>query len=103
MHVDAPTVSSEDPPAVLLVPGASTTLSCVFTGLPTPSVTWHYQNMPVDTHRFTVDTRDNRSELTLSEQIRQREGVYRCTVTNSEGNSSIQFSAQSKLETYTIL
>ena len=92
---DAPSVSSEDSPAVLLVPGTSTTLSCVSTGVPPPTVTWHYQDMPVDTDTLTVVASGNRSELTLP-GIDQREGVYRCTASNSEGSSSLEITARSE-------
>ena len=75
-----------------LMPGESVTLSCGFTGLPLPNITWSHDSGQVG----GMVTTGNRSELTVQEVTRERGGVYRCTATNSEGNSLLEFTVQSK-------
>ena len=71
-----------------VMPGASLTLSCGFTGNPLPTITWGPQGGGV------VNTANNRSVLTVQDVRRGNGGVHRCTATNTEGNSSSDFTVE---------
>ena len=101
MHVpaDVPTVTSQDPPTVQLVSGDSITLSCEFTGVPPPALTWTHNGIPLvltEREGVAIDNDGYRSELT---EQRARGGVYRCTAINTVGNDSLQFIVNSEFNT----
>ena len=75
------------------------TLSCGFTGLPVPNLTWTRNGDPTIRGVATTVTTGNRSELTVQEVTHEqdRDGVYRCTANNTIGRVSlVDFTVQGK-------
>ena len=75
------------------------TLSCGFTGLPVPNITWTRNGDPNIRGVATTVTTGNRSELTVREVTHEqdRDGVYRCTANNMIGRVSlVDFTVQGK-------
>ena len=75
------------------------TLSCGFTGLPVPNITWTRNGDPNIRGVATTVTTGNRSELTVQEVTHEqdRDGVYRCTANNMIGRVSlVDFTVQGK-------
>ena len=93
---DGANVTSEDSHLVQLHPTNNIVLSCVFTGVPLPTVTWYHNGSPHQHGRdgVTITTTNNSSELTVVRSGGQREGVYTCTATNTLGTSSLEFTVE---------
>ena len=75
------------------------TLSCGFTGLPVPNITWTRNGDPNIRGVATTVTTGNRSKLTVQEVTHEqdRDGVYRCTANNMIRRVSlVDFTVQGK-------
>ena len=81
-----------------VLPRTNVTLSCGFTGLPVPNITWTRNGDPNIRGVATTVTTGNRSELTVQEVTHEqdRDGVYRCTANNMVGVSLVDFTVQGK-------
>lgn len=91
-------MTARQPTLVHLLPGSSITFSCYFMGLPPPAVSWEHNGVAaIAGDGVGIVTGANSSELTVDEGTEERGGVYRCSVTNIAGNSSIDFTLLSKL------
>ncbi len=92
-----PTVTSEQPTLVRLLPGSNFTFSCQYTGLPSPIVVWEHNSAAISVGGGVgIVTGANSSKLTVIEGTEERGGVYRCKATNSIGTSSVEFTVLSK-------
>ena len=88
---DPPTATPEGPTLVKVLPRTNVTLSCGFTGLPVPNITWTRNGDPNIRGVATTVTTGNRSQLTVQEVTHEqdRDGVYRCTASNMIGRVSL--------------
>ena len=96
---DPPTATPEVPTLVKVLPRTNVILSCGFTGLPVPNITWTRKGDPTIRGVATTVTTGNRSELTVQEVTHEqdRDGVYRCTANNMIGRVSlVDFTVQGK-------
>ena len=78
-----------------VLPRTNVTLSCGFTGVPVPNITWTQNGDPIIRGVATTVTTGNRSELTVQEVTHEqdRDGVYRCTANMV---SSVDFTVEGK-------
>ena len=93
---DPPTATPEGPTLVKVLPRTNVTLSCGFTGVPVPNITWTWNGDP---NIRGVATTVNRSELTVREVTHEqdRDGAYRCTANNMIARVSVvDFTVQGK-------
>ena len=96
-HTDSPDVTSQNPTSVQALPGTNVTLSCDFTGVPSPDVTWSHDGVVTAPGQgVAIVTRGNRSEFTVQGVTGERGGVYRCSVSNSIGSGSFNFTVESE-------
>ncbi|XP_026855516.2 uncharacterized protein igsf9b [Electrophorus electricus] len=84
LSIAAPPVFLRTPPAFLeVLLGESLTLSCGAHGSPMPTVTWRKDGGKVESHdKIQVVN----ASLCLTGVTREMAGVYKCHVSNSEGN-----------------
>ena len=97
--IDPPTATPEGPTLVKALTRTNVTLSCGFTGLPVPNITWTRNGDPNIRGVATTITTGNRSKLTVQEVTHEqdRDGVYRCTANNTIGRVSlVDFTVQGK-------
>uniref|UniRef100_A0A8C5CCT7 Immunoglobulin superfamily, member 9b n=1 Tax=Gadus morhua TaxID=8049 RepID=A0A8C5CCT7_GADMO len=87
LSITAPPVFIKTPPAyVEVLLGDSLTLSCGAHGNPRPTVVWHKDETPIVRHeKIKVGVVLNGS-LSLITATRDTTGVYKCHVSNTEGN-----------------
>ncbi|KAG7490655.1 turtle-like A-like isoform X1 [Solea senegalensis] len=84
LSITAPPVFIKKPPAfVEVLLGDSLTLSCGAHGNPRPTVVWHKDDNPVQKH---PKIKVLNGTLSLAAVTRNISGVYKCYVSNSEGN-----------------
>ncbi len=88
-------MTSEDSSTVKVFPASILTLSCVFNGVPTPSILWIYNNST--SLGSGVVTNGNMSELTVPPgSTEERGGEYMCMANNSLGNDLLAYHVQSE-------
>ncbi|XP_054628889.1 protein turtle homolog A isoform X1 [Dunckerocampus dactyliophorus] len=84
LSITAPPVFIKTPPTfVEVLLGDSLTLSCGAHGNPRPTVVWHKDESPVEKHE---KIKVLNGSLSLASVTRNISGVYKCHVSNSEGN-----------------
>ncbi|XP_034152549.1 protein turtle homolog A isoform X3 [Esox lucius] len=84
LSITAPPVFIKTPPTfVEVLQGNSLTLSCGAHGNPRPTVTWHKDETPIEKHEKMVVLNGT---LSLARVTRETSGMYKCHVSNSEGN-----------------
>ncbi|XP_061674243.1 protein turtle homolog A isoform X2 [Syngnathoides biaculeatus] len=84
LSITAPPVFIRTPPTfVEVLLGDSLTLSCGAHGNPRPTVVWHKDESPIDKHE---KIKVLNGTLSLASATRSVSGVYKCHVSNSEGN-----------------
>ncbi|XP_071338565.1 uncharacterized protein igsf9b isoform X2 [Trachinotus anak] len=86
LSITAPPVFIKKPPTfVEVLLGDSLTLSCGAHGNPRPTVVWHKDESPIEKHE---KIKVLNGTLSLASVTRNISGVYKCHVSNSEGNLS---------------
>uniref|UniRef100_A0A3B4B9M1 Ig-like domain-containing protein n=1 Tax=Periophthalmus magnuspinnatus TaxID=409849 RepID=A0A3B4B9M1_9GOBI len=84
LSITAPPVFIKTPPTfVEVLLGDSLTLSCGAHGNPRPTVAWHKDENPIEKHE---KIKVLNGSLSLASVTRNISGVYKCHVSNSEGN-----------------
>ncbi|XP_071390323.1 protein turtle homolog A [Centroberyx affinis] len=84
LSITAPPVFIKTPPTfVEVLLGDSLTLSCGAHGNPRPTVVWHKDESPIERHE---KIKVLNGTLSLATATRNISGVYKCHVSNSEGN-----------------
>uniref|UniRef100_A0A3Q2YVU0 Protein turtle homolog A-like n=1 Tax=Hippocampus comes TaxID=109280 RepID=A0A3Q2YVU0_HIPCM len=84
LSITAPPVFIKMPPTfVEVLLGDSLTLSCGAHGNPRPTVVWHKDESPIEKHE---KIKVHNGTLSLTSATRSISGVYKCHVSNSEGN-----------------
>ncbi|KAM8866730.1 uncharacterized protein igsf9b isoform 1-T4 [Synchiropus picturatus] len=84
LSITAPPVFIKKPPTfVEVLLGESLTLSCGAHGNPRPTVVWHKDETPIEKHE---KIKVLNGTLSLASITRNVSGVYKCHVSNSEGN-----------------
>ncbi|XP_076025359.1 uncharacterized protein igsf9b isoform X2 [Genypterus blacodes] len=84
LSITAPPVFIKTPPTfVEVLLGDSLTLSCGAHGNPRPTVVWHKDESPIEKHERIKLLNGT---LSLDSITRNTSGVYKCHVSNSEGN-----------------
>lgn len=84
LSITAPPVFIKPPPTfVEVLLGDSLTLSCGAHGNPRPTVVWHKDESPIEKHE---KIKVLNGTLSLASVTRNISGVYKCHVSNSEGN-----------------
>ncbi|XP_047448248.1 protein turtle homolog A isoform X2 [Mugil cephalus] len=84
LSITAPPVFIKTPPTfVEVLLGDSLTLSCGAHGNPRPTVVWHKDESPIEKHE---KIKVLNGTLSLASVTRNISGVYKCHVSNSEGN-----------------
>uniref|UniRef100_A0A669DLX8 Protein turtle homolog A n=1 Tax=Oreochromis niloticus TaxID=8128 RepID=A0A669DLX8_ORENI len=84
LSITAPPVFIKTPPTfVEVLLGDSLTLSCGAHGNPRPTVVWHKDESPIEKHE---KIKVLNGSLSLASVTRNISGVYKCHVSNSEGN-----------------
>ncbi|XP_061762751.1 protein turtle homolog A isoform X1 [Nerophis ophidion] len=84
LSITAPPVFIKRPPTfVEVLLGDSLTLSCGAHGNPRPTVVWHKDESPIEKHE---KIKVYNGSLSLASVTRNISGVYKCHVSNSEGN-----------------
>ncbi|XP_068506181.1 uncharacterized protein igsf9b isoform X2 [Syngnathus scovelli] len=84
LSITAPPVFIKTPPTfVEVLLGDSLTLSCGAHGNPRPTVVWHKDESPIEKHE---KIKVLNGTLSLTSATRNTSGVYKCHVSNSEGN-----------------
>ncbi|XP_055018031.1 protein turtle homolog A isoform X1 [Boleophthalmus pectinirostris] len=84
LSITAPPVFIKTPPTfVEVLLGDSLTLSCGAHGNPRPTVVWHKDENPIEKHE---KIKVLNGSLSLASVTRNISGVYKCHVSNSEGN-----------------
>ncbi|XP_022059929.2 protein turtle homolog A isoform X1 [Acanthochromis polyacanthus] len=84
LSITAPPVFIKTPPTfVEVLLGDSLTLSCGAHGNPRPTVVWHKDESPVEKHE---KIKVLNGTLSLASVTRNISGVYKCHVSNTEGN-----------------
>ncbi|CAL8347234.1 unnamed protein product [Lota lota] len=84
LSITAPPVFIKTPPAyVEVLLGDPLTLSCGAHGNPRPTVVWHKDETPVEKHQKIKVLNGSLSLITAT---RDTTGVYKCHVSNTEGN-----------------
>ncbi|KAK0155915.1 Protein turtle A [Merluccius polli] len=84
LSITAPPVFIKTPPSyVEVLLGDSLTLSCGAHGNPRPTVVWHKDETPIEKHE---KIKVLNGSLSLTTATRDTAGVYKCHVSNSEGN-----------------
>ncbi|XP_061586834.1 protein turtle homolog A isoform X2 [Cololabis saira] len=84
LSITAPPVFIKTPPTfVEVLLGESLTLSCGAHGNPRPTIVWHKDESPIEKHE---KIKVLNGSLSLASVTRNISGVYKCHVSNSEGN-----------------
>ncbi|KAK5606801.1 hypothetical protein CRENBAI_015566 [Crenichthys baileyi] len=84
LSITAPPVFIKTPPTfVEVLLGDSLTLSCGAHGNPRPTIVWHKDESPIEKHE---KIKVLNGTLSLATVTRNVSGVYKCHVSNSEGN-----------------
>ncbi|XP_028313060.1 protein turtle homolog A isoform X2 [Gouania willdenowi] len=84
LSITAPPVFIKTPPTfVEVLLGESLTLSCGAHGNPRPTIVWHKDESPIEKHE---KIKVLNGTLSLASVSRNISGVYKCHVSNSEGN-----------------
>ncbi|XP_072244365.1 uncharacterized protein igsf9b isoform X1 [Leuresthes tenuis] len=84
LSITAPPVFIKTPPTfVEVLLGDSLTLSCGAHGNPRPTIVWHKDESPIEKHE---KIKVLNGTLSLASITRNISGVYKCHVSNSEGN-----------------
>ncbi|XP_069555743.1 uncharacterized protein igsf9b [Brachyistius frenatus] len=84
LSITAPPMFIKTPPTfVEVLLGDSLTLSCGAHGNPRPTVVWHKDESPIEKHE---KIKVLNGSLSLASVTRNISGVYKCHVSNSEGN-----------------
>ncbi|XP_066499348.1 uncharacterized protein igsf9b [Hoplias malabaricus] len=84
LSITAPPVFIKTPPAFLeVLLGESLTLSCGAHGNPKPTITWRKDDNTVDRHNMIEVLNGT---LSMAKVTRETAGMYKCHVSNSEGN-----------------
>ncbi|XP_013867513.1 uncharacterized protein igsf9b isoform X2 [Austrofundulus limnaeus] len=84
LSITAPPVFVKTPPTfVEVLLGDSLTLSCGAHGNPRPTVVWHKDESPIEKHE---KIQVHNGTLSLGSVTQNFSGVYKCHVSNSEGN-----------------
>ncbi|XP_017272734.1 protein turtle homolog A isoform X2 [Kryptolebias marmoratus] len=84
LSITAPPVFIKTPPTfVEVLLGDSLTLSCGAHGNPRPTVVWHKDDSPIEKHE---KIKVLNGTLSLGSVTQNFSGVYKCHVSNSEGN-----------------
>ncbi|XP_038141624.1 protein turtle homolog A isoform X1 [Cyprinodon tularosa] len=84
LSITAPPVFIKTPPTfVEVLLGDSLTLSCGAHGNPQPTVVWHKDESPIEKHE---KIKVLNGTLSLATVTRNVSGVYKCHVSNTEGN-----------------
>ncbi|KAM4746282.1 uncharacterized protein igsf9b isoform 2-T2 [Anableps anableps] len=84
LSITAPPVFIKTPPTfVEVLLGESLTLSCGAHGNPRPTVVWHKDESPIEKHE---KIKVLNGTLSLATVTRNVSGVYKCHVSNTEGN-----------------
>ncbi|KAK6306452.1 hypothetical protein J4Q44_G00233770 [Coregonus suidteri] len=84
LSITAPPVFIKTPPTfVEVLQGDSLTLSCGAHGNPRPTVIWHKDETPIEKHEKMAVLNGT---LSLDTVTRETSGMYKCQVSNSEGN-----------------
>ncbi|XP_072288674.1 uncharacterized protein igsf9b [Eucyclogobius newberryi] len=84
LSITAPPVFIKTPPTfVEVLLGDALTLSCGAHGNPRPTVVWHKDESPIEKHE---KIKVLNGSLSLASVTRNISGVYKCHVSNSEGN-----------------
>uniref|UniRef100_A0A3B3TXU0 Protein turtle homolog A-like n=1 Tax=Poecilia latipinna TaxID=48699 RepID=A0A3B3TXU0_9TELE len=84
LSITAPPVFIKTPPTfVEVLLGDSLTLSCGAHGNPRPTVVWHKDESPIEKHE---KIKVLNGTLSLATVTRNVSGVYKCHVSNTEGN-----------------
>ncbi|ELT95656.1 hypothetical protein CAPTEDRAFT_83383, partial [Capitella teleta] len=84
----APVVAYQTPASTVGLVGEAITLKCVFSGNPTPKISWKRRNgqaLPVDRIEFS----NSNSELEFFYLTSDDEGEYVCTALNTAGSSEV--------------
>ena len=87
---DGPTIPSLSPGNDAAPEGTHHIIECTFNGLPTPTVTWSYNNSTLTngSDDITIATDDSSSTLTIITLTEDDSGVYTCMVFNLLGSST---------------
>nr|XP_019949562.1 PREDICTED: protein turtle homolog A-like isoform X1 [Paralichthys olivaceus] len=94
LSITAPPVFIKKPPTfVEVLLGDSLTLSCGAHGNPRPTVVWHKDESPIEKHK---KIKVLNGTLSLASVTRNISGVYKCHVSNSEGNLTHSLQLQVK-------
>ncbi|KAK2902323.1 hypothetical protein Q8A73_012069 [Channa argus] len=94
LSITAPPVFIKKPPTfVEVLLGDSLTLSCGAHGNPRPTVVWHKDESPIEKHE---KIKVLNGTLSLASVTRNISGVYKCHVSNSEGNLTHSMQLQVK-------
>ncbi|CAB1417674.1 unnamed protein product [Pleuronectes platessa] len=94
LSITAPPVFIKKPPTfVEVLLGDSLTLSCGAHGNPRPTVVWHKDESPIEKHE---KIKVLNGTLSLASVTRNISGVYKCHVSNSEGNLTHSLQLQVK-------
>uniref|UniRef100_A0A3B4XBS8 Protein turtle homolog A-like n=1 Tax=Seriola lalandi dorsalis TaxID=1841481 RepID=A0A3B4XBS8_SERLL len=94
LSITAPPVFIKKPPTfVEVLLGDSLTLSCGAHGNPRPTVVWHKDESPIERHE---KIKVLNGTLSLASVTRNISGVYKCHVSNSEGNLTHSMQLQVK-------
>lgn len=94
LSITAPPVFIKTPPTfVEVLLGDSLTLSCGAHGNPRPTVVWHKDESPIEKHE---KIKVLNGTLSLASVTRNISGVYKCHVSNSEGNLTHSMQLQVK-------
>ncbi|XP_051922865.1 protein turtle homolog A isoform X2 [Hippocampus zosterae] len=94
LSITAPPVFIKMPPTfVEVLLGDSLTLSCGAHGNPRPTVVWHKDESPIEKHE---KIKVHNGTLSLTSATRSISGVYKCHVSNSEGNLTHETQLQVK-------
>ncbi|XP_029618630.1 protein turtle homolog A [Salmo trutta] len=84
LSITAPPVFIKTPPTfVEVLQGDSLALSCGAHGNPRPTVIWHKDETPIEKHEKMAVLNGT---LSLATVTRETSGMYKCQVSNSEGN-----------------
>ena len=102
ISTDVPDVSTNVPLSLLAPVNQPLTLSCDYSAVPVPSITWSRGGTIVDqsnTH-VTITSTDTHSDLLLSSITSDEGGEYTCTARNLVGSSSLSFTVTVVQGTY---
>ena len=99
-----PNTTSESASIMILHPGIDFHLSCVFSGIPQPLLTWYRDGVVLmdGSGGVSIVSSWNTSELAVTDIGGRQGGEYNCSGTNAAGLSSLAFTVECKLFVYFI-